>query len=137
MVEVVDGGAVERHVDFAAYGGEGCLIGRSAEGPQRLVARLFYPELSRGVVPQVRVTLGRGLRVESASRVASDHVEGEAPARRWARAVEAAATSFVRGEEPSLQLEAFEAFSDCETLPAECAAMREHIQAGWASERAE
>lgn len=137
MVEVVDGGAVERHVDFAAFGAEGCLVGRSAEGPRRLVGQLFYPELSRGVVPQLRVTFGRGLRVEDVSSVGPEGAEGEAPARRWARAVEAAATRFVRGEDTAHQIDAFEALSDCETLPAECAGLRAHIEAGWASEEAD
>ncbi|MFK8002404.1 MAG: hypothetical protein AB8H86_22615 [Polyangiales bacterium] len=135
MVEVVDGGAVERHVDFAAYGGEGCLVGRATEGPPRLVAQLFYPDLSRGVVPQIRVTLGRGLRVEQAVSIAP--AGGDVPALLWARAVEAAATRFVLGEDVAVQIQAFEDLCECDTLPGECAAMRAHIEAGWAADAAE
>lgn len=130
MVEVTDGGVVERHIDFATYGGDGCIVGREAE---RLVAQVFYPALSRGVVPQVQVTLGRGLRVERAVSVAHEDVDDEEAALRWARAVEAAATRFVLGDEAAAQIQAFEALSDCDAVPEDCAALREHIEGGWAA----
>lgn len=130
MVEVVDGGVVERHIDFATFGGEGCLIGHSPD--DSLVAQVFYPALSRGVVPQVRVTLGRGLRVESAVGVAAEPVEGEEMALRWARAVEAAATRFVLGEGIAAQVQAFEVLSGCGALDSDCRAVRELIEHGWA-----
>jgi hypothetical protein len=53
MVEVVDGGIIERHIDFRGYGGEEYLVGHVGHGTSLLVAQVFYPAFSRGVVPQV------------------------------------------------------------------------------------
>lgn len=140
MVEIVDGGAVERHADFAAYGGEGCIVGRADADPSRLIAHVFYPALSRGVVPEIRLVLGAGFRVEDAAGVAVAPVGEESEeevhqvALGWARAVEAAASRLALGEDTAAQLRAFEAHADCTALATECAGLRGHIERGWTNE---
>ncbi|MEM7609507.1 MAG: hypothetical protein AAF411_29525, partial [Myxococcota bacterium] len=128
-VEVVDGRAIERSVDFAVYGASGCA---TEVRPSDVRARFFYDELSAGIVPSLRVRLRNGA-VVSADTV----TEGDAPAQRNARAVEDAARAFLLGESADAQRQAFEGGADCSGRLRWCDEVRARIERDWAREEPE
>ncbi|MEM9863058.1 MAG: hypothetical protein AAF938_15795 [Myxococcota bacterium] len=125
-VRVEDGRAVERAVDFSAFGASGCA---TEVGASSVRARLFYDDLSVGIVPSLRVRLRNG------SVLSADVVtEGDEPTQRNARAVEDAARAFLLGESADSQRQAFERGADCTGRLRWCEQVRARIAREWARE---